>query len=101
MKAMARLPEPPDRILAVARYVLMHPWEVFVEGWNWKTALLSAFFRGLAFALPMAGLTGSDALRNVCIELAFRVAIGGFWGSLLQAFRRARPAWLAGLSVAI
>ena len=90
-----------DRVDEVARYVLAHPWKVFVEGWNWKTALLSAFFRGVAFALPIAGLAGSGAVRSVCIELGFRAVIGGFWGSLLQVFRRAQPAWLVGLSVTV
>jgi hypothetical protein len=94
-------PEPSDRVGAVALYVLAHPWEVFVERWNWKAAMLSALFRGIAFALPMSGLAGGDAMRGLCIEMGFRIAIGGFWGSLLQAFRGARPAWLAGLSVAI
>ena len=78
-----------------------HPWEVFVRRWNWKAALLSALFRGVAFALPMTSLVGDDAVRSLCIEMGFRVAIGGFWGSLLQAFRGARPVWLANLSVAV
>jgi len=93
--------ESTEHVLAVAGYVLTHPWEVFVERWNWKTALLSAMFRGLAFALPMAGLTGAAGVRSVCIELGFRLAIGGFWGSLLQAFCAAKPAWLAGLMAAV
>jgi hypothetical protein len=90
-----------DRVASVAWYVVTHPWEVFIERWNWKAALLSALFRGVAFALPMTRLAGTGAMRNLCIELGFRLAIGGFWGSLLQAFRGAQPAWLAGLSVAI
>jgi hypothetical protein len=91
----------PERVDAVARYVIAHPWEVFVARWNWKAAALSALFRGLAFALPVASITGEGALRSVAIEIAFRVALGGFWGSLLQAFRGAQPAWLAGLCVAV
>jgi hypothetical protein len=93
--------ESPEHVLAVAAYVWVHPWEIFVQRWNWKTALMSAFFRGIAFALPMAGLTGAGGIRSVLIELVFRVVIGGFWGSLLQAFRAAQPAWLAGLLAAI
>jgi hypothetical protein len=81
--------------------VIAHPWEVFVARWNWKAAALSALFRGVAFAVPMAGITGEGALRSVAIEIAFRIAVGGLWGSLLQAFRGAEPAWLAGLCVAI
>jgi hypothetical protein len=101
MKDTPALSPSPDHVFAVAVYVLTHPWETFVERWNWKAAVLSAAFRGLAFALPMAQLTGAGAVRGVAIEILFRLLAGGFWGSLLQAFRRARPAWLAALSVAI
>jgi len=80
--------------------VLGDPWKTFVVDWNWKAALLSALFRGLLF-LFVAVPHGPGALRLVWIELAFRMLIGGFWGSLLQAFRGARPAWLAGLLAAV
>ncbi len=98
---MPAQPESSNRVSAVALYLLTHPWEVFVERWNWKAALLSALFRGVAFALPMTRLVGDDAVHSLCIEIGFRLAAGGFWGSLLQAFRGAQPAWLASLSVAI
>ncbi len=101
MRDMPAPSESSDGVAEVARYVLTHPWQVFVRRWNWKAALLSALFRGLAFALPMTSLVGDDAVRILCIEMGFRIAVGGFWGSLLQAFRGARPAWLAGLSVAV
>jgi len=91
----------PDTVGGVVLYVLAHPWQTFVERWNWKAALLSAMFRGIAFTLPMSHLTGSDAAPGMWIEIGFRIAIGGFWGSLLQAFRTARPAWLAGLSMVV
>jgi hypothetical protein len=90
-----------DRVYSAALYVVKHPWEVFVERWNWKAALLSAAFRGLGFALPMARMAGSHVLRSLCIEMSFRIVVGGLWGSLIQAFRGARPAWLAGLSIAV
>jgi hypothetical protein len=98
---MATLSASPDRVTSVALRVLADPWEVFVERWNWKSALLSAAFRGLAFALPMAHFAGPGALRSMCIEIGFRIAVGGFWGSLLQAFRNAKPVWLAALWVAL
>jgi hypothetical protein len=94
-------PRRSEGVPATAWYVATHPWKVFVLGWNWKAALLSLVFRALAFALPMAGLRGAAAWRGVGIELLFRAVTGGFWGSLLQAFRRARPAWLAGLAVGV
>lgn len=92
----------PDEIAlrqAVAR-VLRDPWKTFVVDWNWKAALLSALFRGMLF-LIVAVPRGPGALRLVWIELAFRMLVGGFWGSLLQAFRGVRPAWLAGLFAAV
>jgi hypothetical protein len=93
--------ESAERLGSVVRYVVTHPWQTFVVRWNWKAALLSAACRGMAFALPMARLAGMEAGRSLCIEVGFRIAIGGFWGSLLQPFRRVQPAWLAGFSVAV
>jgi hypothetical protein len=83
-----------------AAAVAANPWKTFVADWNWKAALLSALFRGMLF-LVVALPRGSGALRLVWIELAFRIVVGGFWGSLLQAFRGARPAWLAALLAAV
>lgn len=80
--------------------VVANPWRTFVVDWNWKAALLGTLFRGALFfavALPR----GHGALRLVWIELIFRIFVGGFWGSLLQAFRGARPAWLSALLAAV
>jgi hypothetical protein len=98
---MRSLSEPSEHVFTVALYVLRHPWDIFIRQWNWKSALLSALFRGAAFALPMSRLTGDGTWRVLCIEVAFRIAVGGFWGSLLQAFRNAQPAWLAGFCAAV
>jgi hypothetical protein len=83
-----------------AAAVIANPWKTLVVDWNWKAALLSALFRGILF-LIVALPRGPGAMRLVWIELAFRILVGGFWGSLLQAFRGARPAWLAGLLAAM
>jgi hypothetical protein len=48
-----------------------------------------------------AGLLSAGSVRGFWIEFAFRIAVGGFWGSLLQAFSGARPAWLAGISLVV
>ncbi len=98
MTALAQ-PLEPETVGAAACRVIAHPWQTFVCDWNWKAALMSALFRVLLFS--GATLRGPGAMRGVWIELLFRLAIGGFWGSLLQAFRAARPAWLAGLFVAL
>jgi hypothetical protein len=96
----------PERVTvrATMAYVLTHPWLVFVIGWNWKTALLSAICRAALWPAAMVGHAkafSADSLRGFWIEFVFRLAIGGFWGSLLQAFCAARPAWLAGLYLAV
>jgi hypothetical protein len=40
-------------------------------------------------------------MRGAWIEIALRIVLGGCWGSMMQAMRRARPAWLAGTLVAL
>jgi hypothetical protein len=81
-------------------HIVRHPWEVFVIRWNWKAAFLSAAIRGLLFCVVVVP-RGAGAMRGAWIEIAFRIALGGCWGSAMQALRRARPAWLAGLLVAL
>jgi hypothetical protein len=89
---------------AAAVYVVTHAWEVFITGWNWKTALLSAIFRLAVWPANKAAgikLIAPGALRGLATELLFRLGLGGFYGSLLQAFVDAQPAWLAGVSMAV
>jgi hypothetical protein len=98
-------PEPePATLPAAAWYVLTHPWEIFVRNWNWKTALLSAAFRailGLA-ALAFRGPLGTHGVaQGVGVEFVFRVAVGGLWGSLMQASAGARPLWLTGTCLGV
>jgi len=76
------------------------PWTVFVVHWNWKAALLSAGMRGMLFGGAMI-FRGASDMRGAWIEIALRIALGGCWGSMMQAMRRARPAWLAGTLVAV
>ena len=80
-----------ETVTEAALYVLRHPWEVFVKRWNWKAELLSAVFRGVAFCLPAGRILRDDLVRILCIEMAFPIGLGGFWGSLLQSFRQATP----------
>jgi len=85
-----------------AVHVVMHAWQVFVIDWNWKTAVLSAIYRLAAWPASKAfgaRLLTPGALRGVLIEFCLRAVIGGFWGSFLQVFATARPAWLAGVTM--
>ena len=95
MRSHSSVPEAVGVWEATAK-IVVNPWRVFVVDWNWKAALLSALFRGVMYAFATVP-RGPGAIRGVWIELGFRFLVGGFWGSLLQAYRAARPAWLAGL----
>jgi hypothetical protein len=80
--------------------IVRHPWDVFVIQLNWKAALLSAGIRGVLFCVAVVP-HGAGVARGAWIAIAFRIALGGCWGSVMQALRRARPAWLAGLLVGL
>jgi hypothetical protein len=99
MPACSAPPEA-ESIGAALRTIVSQPWTVFVVRWNWKAALLSAAMRGVLFCVAVVP-RGAGAMTGVWIEIAFRVALGGCWGSMMQALRRARPAWLAGLVVSL
>ena len=92
----------PERVSvrAVARDLLARPWKVFLFNWNWKAGLLGGVFRALFFIVAVlpSDLAG---LRGVAIQLLFRIAIGGLWGSLAQAFCSAEPAWAAGVLIGV
>jgi len=88
-----------ESVGAAVERITRDAWTVLVVRWNWKAAVLSAAIRGLVYAIALARHPEA-VLRGAGIELAFRVAVGGCWGSLVQALRNARPAWLAGLVAA-
>jgi len=87
-------------LMAAGRDLLASPWKVVLFNWNWKAGLLGGVVRAVFFsvAVPPRDVAG---WCGVAIQLAFRVAIGGLWGSLAQSFSAAEPAWLAGLSIAV
>ena len=92
---------PERRTVAAAGYDLIaSSWRVFLFNWNWKAGLLSGVFRAGFFIVAIA--RGDPAAwRGMAIQLAFRIAIGGLWGSLAQSFRGAEPVWLAGLLIVV
>jgi hypothetical protein len=94
----------PRTVTSAAFDVLSHPWRVFVLNWNWKTALLSAVIRIAVWPAALAGrarILSLSSLQGALIEFVFRLTLGGCWGSLLQSFSTAQPAWLAGLCVSV
>jgi len=81
--------------------LVRHPVENLVHRWNWKSAVMSAFFRGMLFFLTNVSAGLAAALSAMSIESAFYISTAGFYGAITQAFRRAHPAWAAMLTVMV
>lgn len=75
--------------------LIRHPIQTLVRRWNWKSAVLSALTRGTLFFFANLGAGVSAAIGAMSIEAAFYITVAGFYGSATEAFRKARPAWLA------
>jgi hypothetical protein len=94
------MPEQPT-VPGVLRELASHPMDFLVRRWNWKAALTSALMRGgIFFSVNLSA--GLDAALGVLLtEFVFRTVTSGFYGSILQAFRRAEPAWAAALTTLV
>jgi hypothetical protein len=94
---MDRKPTVGDVLTGLVR----HPVENLIRNWNWKSAVMSACFRGTLFFITniSAGLTA--ALSAMSLESAFYISTAGFYGAITQAFRKAQPPWAAMLAVMV
>ena len=63
--------------------------------WNWKSALMSAVLRALVFLAINWKAGPRAATTAMAVEFVYRALTSGFFGSLVQAFRRVEPAWKA------
>jgi len=75
-----------------------NPYRHLIRRWNWKSAWLSACFRG--GAVLVVNLSGgvSNALGAMLAEVGYRALTSGFYSAAIQAFRYSRPAWSASLT---
>lgn len=91
----------PLRVGQVLKRLVLHPGEMLLSRWNWKSAILSSGFRAaLFFATNLAaGLPAAVAALQT--ELLFRGITSGFYGALTEAFREAEPPWAAAVTVMI
>ena len=78
-----------------ASSLFRHPVENLIRRWNWKSAVLSALTRGALFFFANLRAGVSAAIGAMLIEALFYITVAGFYGSATEAFRKARPAWLA------
>ena len=88
-------------VLDVLRKVRTNPGEVLIRQWNWKSAVFSSILRALIFLIANLTAGWRSAAGAMAAEFLFRAVISGFYGSLIQAFRNAEPAWIATLTMLI
>jgi len=94
-------PLPPVSVKHAVIRLFRQPTEYLVHRWNWKSAILSSFFRAAIFffANLSAGLPAALAAMNT--ELVFRGVTSGFYGALTENFRDADPPWAAALTAMV
>lgn len=91
----------PHRVIDVFRYLVRHPIEMLVWRWNWKAALFSGVLRSMIYLFTHLKEGWRAALGAMSVEFFFRLVVSGASGSLVQAFHKAQPVWLATLCVMI
>ena len=77
----------------VLRRLVREPRRYLLARWNWKSAVLSSWFRAAIFFFVnlTAGLPAAMAAMST--ELVFRGITSGFYGALTEGFREVEPPW--------
>jgi hypothetical protein len=75
--------------------LMRHPYRHIFRRWNWKSAFLSALFRGILIFLVNLSSGGVNATGAMLAEICYRSLTSGFYSSIVQAFRYVRPVWAA------
>ena len=91
----------PETVAGVLRQLTRQPGRVLVRRWNWKSAVLSTVFRSLLFLAANWSAGPAAALAAMQLEFLFRAVAAGFFGSLTEAFRSARPTGQATLAAMV
>lgn len=85
----------------VLRGFVTNPRELLIRQWNWKSAVFSSTFRAGIFLCANLSAGWRAATGAMLAEFLYRGATSGFYGAITQAFRRAEPAWAAGVAAMI
>jgi hypothetical protein len=106
---MARFPDHPrdDRLVSAPApslgqaffALLRHPFLALIEGFNWKTAAISAFFRAIMFFFSNLRAGQQLALRATLVEAVYAIVAMGLAGAITERIRNARPTWITGTIV--
>lgn len=91
----------PQTVGDVLYGLVTSPMEHLVRRWNWKSAITSSLTRGGIFFTANLSAGFNAAVGALLTEFVFRTLTSGFYGALIQAFRRAEPAWTAAVATMI
>ncbi len=93
----------PPTVGEVLKDLFYNPIQKILLRWNWKSALLGAILRSSIYLTTyLVKKEGAKAaLGAAIVEFLMRIIVAGITGSMLQAFRKATPTWLAMLTVMI
>jgi hypothetical protein len=79
------------------RRLLREPRRYLLARWNWKSALLSSWFRAAIFFLVNLPAGWPAARAAMATELVFRGVTSGFYGAISEGLAEAEPQWAAAL----
>jgi len=82
-----------ETVTDVLMKLIRNPQEYLLRRWNYKSALLSALFRGGIFFATNISAGLAAAAGAMLAEFVLRGITTGFYGSITQAFRKAEPVW--------
>jgi hypothetical protein len=83
------------------RDLLARPGDLLIRQWNWKSALFSSIIRAIIFLVANLTSGWRAAAGATLAEFVFRAATSGFFGSITQALRTAKPAYMATLTLLV
>jgi hypothetical protein len=85
----------------VLRQFVFEPRQYLVGRWNWKSAVLSSWFRAAIFFFVNLTAGWPAAVSAMSTELVFRGITSGFYGAISEGFAEAEPEWAAALCVTV
>ena len=85
----------------VLRRFVCEPRKYLVRRWNWKSAVLSSWFRAAIFFFVNLTAGWPAAVAAMSTELVFRGITSGFYGAISEGFAEAEPPWAAGVCMMV
>lgn len=85
----------------VLRRLVGEPRKYLLAKWNWKSALLSSWFRAAIFFFVNLAAGWPAATAAMSTELVFRGITSGFYGAISEGFADAEPEWAAAVCMMV